>query len=162
MWRCKAGRKRRECHTAAFVYRRDTVWHRTGFSLVELIAVIVILAMLAGLVAMKTRTYLITSKQNGAKVEIRKICEALETFYTTHDRYPTSEEGLEILASGTPQLRGGILDKIPLDPWKNPYQYLQPGTTGPYAVISLGADGREGGEDDAKDLSSEESHVQGR
>lgn len=134
---------------------------RAGFSLVELIAVIVILAMLAGIVAVKTRTYLVTSKQNGAKVEIRKICDALETFYAAHDRYPTSEEGLEILVTGTSRLRGGVLDKIPLDPWKRSYQYIQPGVNGPYAVISLGADGREGGTDDAMDISNEATEEAG-
>lgn len=127
---------------------------RSGFSLVELIAVIVILAMLAGLVAFKTRSYLVTSKQNAARVEIRKICEALETFYTTNDRYPSSDEGLEILATGTDRMPGGILDKVPVDPWRNQYQYIQPGTNDAYDVICLGADGREGGSDADKDIAS--------
>jgi general secretion pathway protein G len=112
---------------------------------VELIAVIVILAMLAGLVAFKTRSYLVTSKQNAARVEIRKICEALETYYAAHDRYPTSDEGLEALANGSDRMPDGILDKVPLDPWRHSYQYTQPGAAGPYDIICLGADGREGG-----------------
>lgn len=127
---------------------------RGAFTLVELIAVIVILAMLAGMVAFKTRSYLITSKQNAARVEIRKISEALETFYATNDRYPTSEEGLEILVKGSPRMPGGILDKVPLDPWRHSYQYNQPGSSGPYEVICLGADGREGGAEENLDIRS--------
>ncbi len=135
---------------------------RGGFSLVELIAVIVILSMLAGLVAFKTRSYLITSKQNGAKVEIRKICEALETFYATEDRYPTSEEGLEILASGSERMPEGILDKVPLDPWRHAYQYNQPGSSGPYDVICLGGDGREGGTAADQDFSNHDVETANR
>lgn len=129
---------------------------RGGFSLVELIAVIVILAMLAGLVAFKTRSYLVTSKQNAARVEIRKICEALETYYATNDRYPSSDEGLEVLATGTDRMPDGILDKVPLDPWRHSYQYIQPGTEDAYDVICLGADGREGGSDADRDITSYE------
>lgn len=140
MWRCERGAK--------------TGVKRHGFSLVELIAVIVILSMLAGLVAVKTRTYLVTSKQNGAKVEIRKLTEALETFYATHDRYPSTDEGLEILAKGTPRMPEGIIDSVPLDPWRNAYQYNQPGRSGPYEIVSLGADGREGGTGGDQDFSS--------
>jgi len=127
---------------------------RNGFSLVELIAVIVILAMLAGLVAFKTRSYLVTSKQNAARVEIRKICEALETYYAANDRYPTSDEGLEALANGSDRMPDGILDKVPLDPWRHSYQYTQPGSDGPYDVICLGADGREGGAAADQDITS--------
>ncbi len=118
---------------------------RGGFSLVELIAVVVILGMLAGIVALNTRSYLNTSKQNTAKVEMAKLVDALETFYTLNDRYPTSDEGLAILKEGNEKMPGGIIQKIPDDPWKNDYQYIQPGTDGPYDLICLGADGKEGG-----------------
>ncbi len=127
---------------------------RKAFSLVELIAVIVILSMLAGLVAFKTRSYLVTSKQNSAKVEIRKLCEALETFFAMNDRYPTSEEGLKILVTGNERMPDGIIDKVPLDPWRVPYQYNMPGKHGAFDVICLGADGREGGTDADRDISN--------
>ena len=135
-------------------HRRSLARRRHAFSLVELIAVIVILSMLAGLVAFKTRSYLVTSKQSSAKVDIRKVCEALETFYAMNDRYPTSDEGLEILVTGTERMPDGIIEKLPLDPWRVPYQYNMPGKNGPYDVICLGADGSEGGTGANQDLSN--------
>ena len=131
----------------------------SGFSLVELIAVIVILSMLAGLVAFKTRSYLLTSKQNGAKVEIRKLSEAIETFFAVNDRYPTSEEGLQVLVNGTERMPDGVIDKVPLDPWQVPYQYNMPGKQGPYDIICLGADGREGGTDADRDITNHDAET---
>jgi len=128
---------------------------RAAFSLVELIVVMVILGMLAGLVAVRTRGYLISSKQNAAKAEIANIVKAIETFYADQGRYPTTDEGLEILAEGTDTWPDGFLNKVPRDPWKNAYEYISPGTREPYEVISLGADGREGGEGENQDFSSE-------
>ncbi len=128
---------------------------RAAFSLVELIVVMVILGMLAGLVAVRTRGYLISSKQNAAKAEIANIIKAIETFYADQGRYPTTDEGLEILAEGTSTWPDGFLNKVPRDPWKNPYEYISPGSREPYEVVSLGADGREGGEGENQDFSSE-------
>ena len=84
-----------------------------GFSLVELIVVMVILGMLAGLVAVQTRGYLISSKQNAAKAEIANIVKALETFYADQDRYPTTDEGIEILVVATDSWPDGFLN----NPW---------------------------------------------
>ena len=126
-----------------------------GFSLVELIVVMVILGMLAGLVAVRTRGYLVSSKQNAAKAEIANIVKAIETFYADQGRYPTTDEGIVILATGTDSWPDGFLNKIPRDPWKNAYEYVCPGSTEPYEVICLGADGREGGEGENKDFTSE-------
>lgn len=128
---------------------------RAAFSLVELIVVMVILGMLAGLVAVRTRGYLISAKQNAAKAEIANISKALETFYADQGRYPTTDEGLDILVEGTSTWPDGFLNKLPKDPWKHPYEYVSPGSTQPYEVISLGADGREGGEGENQDFSSE-------
>ncbi len=128
---------------------------RHAFSLVELIVVMVILGMLAGLVAVRTRGYLISSKQNAAKAEIANIVKAIETFYADQGRYPTTDEGLEVLAEGTDTWPDGFLNKVPRDPWKNSYEYVSPGTTEPYEVLCLGADGREGGEGENRDFSSE-------
>lgn len=129
---------------------------RTGFSLVELIVVMVIIGMLATMVVFRTRSYLIISKQNAAKMEIAKMSEALETFYAMSDRYPTNEEGLVVLSQSTDNLPDGILNKLPLDPWKRDYQYNSPGKTSAYEIICLGADGREGGEAADMDISSED------
>lgn len=128
---------------------------RHGFSLVELIVVMVIIGMLAGLVAMRTRSYLIASKQNAVKAEIANITKALESFYADQSRYPTSEEGLEILIQGTQSFPDGFLTKMPNDPWKNPYEFISPGRNSPYEVICLGEDGEEGGEGANRDISSE-------
>lgn len=129
---------------------------RNAFSLVELIVVMVILGMLAGLVAVRTRGYLISSKQNAAKTEIARIVNAIETFYADQGRYPTTDEGLEILVDGTDTWPDGFLTKVPKDPWKNAYEYVSPGSSEPYEVISLGGDGREGGEGENRDFSSED------
>ncbi len=128
---------------------------RGAFSLVELIVVMVILGMLAGLVAVRTRGYLISSRQHTAKTQIAEIVKAIETFYADQGRYPTTDEGLEILTEGTTTWPDGFLPKVPLDPWKNAYEYVSPGSNEAFEVISLGADGREGGEGENQDFSSE-------
>ncbi len=128
--------------------------HAHGFSLVELIVVMVIIGLLASIVAIRTRSYLIASKQNAAKAEISLIVKALETFYADQSRYPDNEEGIEILVTGTPSFPDGFLTKVPKDPWKNPYEYVSPAEDGPYEVICLGGDGREGGVGGNLDISS--------
>lgn len=129
---------------------------RRGFTLVELMVVIVIIGLLAGVVTFSVRGYLITSKQNIAKMEISKVVQALETFYTINDRYPSNEEGLNVLAQASEKFPDGILTKVPRDPWGSPYQYNHPGRSVPYEVISYGADHREGGESGDRDISSAE------
>lgn len=127
---------------------------RKAFSLVELMAVLVILGMLSGLVAYKTRSYLIYSKQNAAKVEIAKVREAIEAFYAVCDCYPTNEEGIEILTKPSAKFAEGLLSKVPRDPWGNPYQYNNPGKIATFDVICYGADGREGGDGPNQDITS--------
>ena len=127
-----------------------------GFTLVELLVVMVIIGMLASLVVFKTRSYLIASKQNAAKAEIARVVQALESFYAAYDRYPSNDEGLQVLVSGSDVFPDGILNKVPRDPWSNDYQYNSPGRAGPFEVICLGADGREGGEQAADDISSDD------
>ncbi|MEM6471126.1 MAG: type II secretion system major pseudopilin GspG [Planctomycetota bacterium] len=123
-----------------------------GFSLVELIVVMVILGMLAGLVAVRTRGYLVNSRKNAVKTELAQILKALETYRIDQFRYPTEDEGLEILTEATDTFPEGFLTKVPIDPWKNPYLYFL--SEDGVEVISLGADGREGGEGEDADLSS--------
>jgi general secretion pathway protein G len=129
---------------------------RHGFSLVEVLVVMVIIGILASLVVFRTRSYLIVSKQNAAKVEIARLVQALETFYSVHDRYPTNEEGIEVLAIASAEFPDGILNKVPDDPWRHPYQYNSPGENGPFEVICLGADGREGGDGADSDIHSDD------
>jgi general secretion pathway protein G len=127
---------------------------RRAFSLVELMVVIVIIGLLAGVSTISVRTYLIHSKQNVAKLEISKICQALDTFYGQFDRYPTADEGIAVLGSKSDAFPDGLMNKVPVDPWGHPYEYLCPGRTGPYEVICYGADHREGGTGADADFSS--------
>lgn len=133
---------------------------RWAFSLLELMVVLVILGLLSGIVVFKTRSYLVLSKQNATKVEIAKIREALETFYAVCDRYPTNEEGLAALVQPNEKFSEGLLNKVPRDPWGNPYQYNNPGRNGPYEVICYGGDSREGGDGANLDISSDDEQNQ--
>jgi general secretion pathway protein G len=128
---------------------------RAAFSLVELMVVVVIIGLLSSLVAVQTRSYLIASKQNAAKAEIRTMVDAMETFFLNQSRYPTNEEGVAILTKGTASYPDGFLKKVPTDPWGRPYEYNSPGAYSPFEIICLGADGREGGEGADADISSE-------
>ncbi len=125
-----------------------------GFTLVELMVVIVLIGLLAGVVTIQTRSYLLAGKKSVAKVELSKISQALDTFYTAFDRYPTTEEGLEVLTQENDTFEGGLLSKLPRDPWRNRYEYVQPGRESAYEIICYGADGREGGEGADADISS--------
>ena len=127
---------------------------RSGFSLPELMVVIVIIGLLAGVATVSVRSYLVRGKQNVARMEIAKICESLDAFYAHFDRYPTTEEGIAVLAAKTADFPDGLLNKVPTDPWGNPYEYVVPGTTGPYEVICYGADHRQGGTGGDGDISS--------
>lgn len=115
---------------------------RAGFSLIEIMIVIVIIGMLAGTVTLSTKHYVNKARYNRAKSDIRVIQTAIENYYAEHARYPSTAEGL------------GVVDGLELrnDPWKNPYDYVSPGTAGDYDVISYGADGRDGGIDFDADL----------
>lgn len=129
---------------------------RCGFSLVELMAVIVIIGLLSGIVTISVRTFLIKSKQNIAKLEISKLSTALESFYVAYDRYPTNQEGLEILTEESDEFPDALFSVIPTDPWNYPYEYISPGRNTPYEIICYGADHREGGSGGDKDLISSE------
>lgn len=135
-------------------WRRRHEPARRGFSLVELMVVLVIIGILASVVTINVRSYLITGKQNAAKMDIAKLCDALESFYAMHDRYPTNEEGLILLTQKTEKMSEPLITKDPKDPWGRPYQYNQPGRDQPYEIICYGADGREGGDGADKDLVS--------
>jgi len=129
---------------------------RWGFSLVELMVVIVIIGLLAGVVTISVRSYLIRSRQNVAKLEIAKICQALETYYSHFDKYPTNEKGIAALAEKSSAFPDGLLNKLPTDPWGHSYEYQAPGRKGAYEVVSYGADHREGGTGADTDISSDD------
>src|ERR1051326_3788656 len=115
---------------------KDATKRRRAFTLVELMVVIVLIGLLAGAVTLGARAYLITGKQRVAKLEIAKICQALDTFYSVFDRYPTTDEGLTILTKPNDRFPESLLSKMPIDPWGHRYEYIQPGRTGPYEVMS--------------------------
>jgi general secretion pathway protein G len=125
-----------------------------GFSLVEFTAVLALMAIVAGIVAVSVRPLMVKGKQDATRTEIAHICAALDSFYNVYGRYPTNEEGLAILRQKTDKLTEPLLTHDPIDPWGHPYQYNTPGREGPYEVIGFGADGRPGGEGADKDIGS--------
>lgn len=125
--------------------------HR-GFSFLELMVVIVIIGLLASGVMVGSRHMLDKAKISRTRSDLAAYKSAIEAFYAENSRYPSNEEGLAVLA-------GKFIDKLRLDPWKRPYQYNSPGRNAPYEVISLGADGREGGEGVDSDLNSDDEDI---
>jgi len=135
--------------------RRPIGTFNKGFTLTEIMIVLVIIGLLAGVVTINVRSYLIRGRQTTARKDISTICEAIDTFYATCKRYPTNEEGLAILTQKSEKLPEPLIKDHDLkDPWDNPYQYNQPGRQGPYEVISYGLDGREGGDGEDADIVS--------
>lgn len=132
---------------------------RRGFTLVELMVVVVIIGLLAGAVTLSVRTYLIAGKQSVAKLEISKIIQALDTYYSAYDRYPSNDEGIEALSEPSSKFPEGLLSKLPVDPWGNPYEYVYPGPKGGSLVACYGADAREGGAGADSDITSDDLDV---
>jgi general secretion pathway protein G len=126
---------------------------------VELMVVIVIIGLLSGVVTISVRSYLIRGKQTVARLEIAKMAQAIDTFYGHFDRYPTNEEGISALAEKTEAFPDGLLNKIPVDPWGHAYEYNYPGRSGPYDLVSYGADHEEGGASADADLTNADIEV---
>lgn len=128
-----------------------------GFTLVELLVVLVILALLAALVGPKVIGYMSSSKVKTAHVQIAAYQTALELYHLDLGRYPQSTEGLAALAkapSGATGWAGPYLDKaVAADPWGTPYDYTSAADGSGYTLRSFGADGKEGGEGDNADIS---------
>jgi len=129
-----------------------------GFTLIEILIVVIIISLLASLVGPKLFKKVGASRQKTAMAQITLIETALKTFRLDVGRYPTTEEGLKALIVSPEGLRmwdGPYLEKdIPLDPWGNPYVYKSPGEKYEYEIISFGADGKAGGEGESADISS--------
>jgi general secretion pathway protein G len=128
---------------------------KKGFSLIEIMIVIIILGLLAGLVLPKLMGQADKAKKKIVCVQMNALKDALKSFKLDNGTFPTTEEGLEALISNPDDNRyksyqnGGYIDgKPPLDPWKNPYIYLN--DSGIIDFISLGTDGQEGGEEDIR------------
>ncbi|MDD5402913.1 MAG: type II secretion system major pseudopilin GspG [Sulfuricella sp.] len=130
-----------------------------GFTLIELLVVLVILGLLASLAGPKVISYLGGAKSDSAKLQIEEFGASLDLFKLETGRYPTTQEGLQALVQAPPGIsgwNGPYLKKkmVPKDPWGNEYHYESPGQHGAYDVYSLGADNKEGGEGENKDLTS--------
>jgi general secretion pathway protein G len=127
-----------------------------GFTLIELLVVLVILGLLAGLVGPNIINQLGGAKTDTALVQIKQLEQAVEMYKLDVGRYPTSSEGLEALVEkpgdadgwNGPYLKGGV----PLDPWKQDYLYVYPGTRADVEIFTLGQDGTEGGEGENSDV----------
>lgn len=132
-----------------------------GFTLIELLVVLLILGLIAGLAGPQVMNYLGESKAKAAKLQIEEFGSSLDLFKFDVGRYPDNQEGLQGLVQtpagqGADRWRGPYLRKknVPKDPWGNDYQYAAPGRHGQYDIVSFGADGREGGDGDNKDIAS--------
>jgi len=131
----------------------------SGFTLLELLVVLAILALLAAFVGPAVLNQLSGAKSDAAKIQIRNIEASLDLYRLDVGRYPTMEEGLQALVSPVPGLdkwRGPYLKKKEglQDPWGVPYHYRIPGQNGPYDIYSLGADNAEGGDGENRDVSN--------
>jgi general secretion pathway protein G len=138
---------------------RPGLWSRAGFTLLELLVVLVVLALLAGLVAPRVLDYLGGARHDAAKLQIGRLATVLEYYRLDTGGYPTGEQGLEALLRPPPGVegwKGPYLEgsELPRDPWGRPYVYRAPAGDAPFEIVSLGADGRPGGEGEDADISS--------
>jgi general secretion pathway protein G len=130
-----------------------------GFTLIELLVVLAIIGLLAGLVGPQVIKHLGESKSKAARIQIEELSSALDMYRIDNGRYPTGEEGLDVLVeapSNAASWNGPYLrkKKVPLDPWNQLYHYAAPGQHGKYDLFTLGADNAEGGDGEDKDVVS--------
>jgi general secretion pathway protein G len=139
------------------------IWRRlsgsAGFTLIEMLVVLVIIGLIMGLVGPRVLNYLTDARMKAARLQIEALSSALDLYFLDTGRYPAASEGLGALVRrpgnvGTwngPYLKG---ETVPPDPWGNAYVYRSPGDRAPYEIISLGSDGRDGGTGNAADIKS--------
>lgn len=134
-----------------------------GFTLIEIMVVIVILGILAGLIVPRIMGRPEEAKRTKARLQIESLETAVKLFKLDNGYYPTTEQGLQALVEQPESGRipkswrkGGYLEKgsVPKDPWGNEFVFISPGVNGDYDVISYGADGTAGGEENDKDINS--------
>ena len=132
-----------------------------GFTLVEIMVVVVIIGILGALVVPKLLGRTGEARVTAARTDIATMSQALKLYKLDNQRYPSTEQGLQALitkptsgpaANGWKE--GGYMEKLPKDPWGNPYQYLSPGIHGEVDVFSLGADGQPSGTGEDADVGS--------
>ena len=132
-----------------------------GFTLIEIMVVVVIMGILAALVVPKLMGRTDDARISAARQDVATVMQALKLYRLDNQRYPTTVQGLQALVAKPTSgpvsngwKAGGYLDKLPKDPWGSPYQYLSPTIKGKIDVFSLGADGQLGGEGNDADLGS--------
>ena len=134
---------------------------RRGFTLLEVMVVVVILGILAALVVPKILSRPDEARVIAAKQDIASMMQALKLYRLDNQRYPSTEQGLQALVARPASAplaanwkAGGYVERVPRDPWGNPYHYLNPGVRGELDVFSMGADGALGGEGNDADIGS--------
>jgi general secretion pathway protein G len=130
-----------------------------GFTLIELMVVLVIIGVLAALIVPNVLDRADDARTTAARTDVNNLMQALKLYRLDNQRYPTGEQGLAALitkpsTSPVPPNWRPYLDKLPADPWGRPYQYLNPGVHAEVDVLSLGADGQPGGEGKDADIGS--------
>lgn len=132
---------------------------QAGFTLLELLVVLGIIAMLAGIVGPQVMKHMGESKTKAAKVQIEDLAATLDMYKLDLGYYPSTDEGLQALVESPDTAKrwnGPYLQKskVPVDPWQNEYHYVSPGEHGKFDLFSYGADGKEGGEGEDQDVVS--------
>ena len=139
--------------------KRDRSWLVRGFTLIELMVVLVIIGVLAALVVPNVLDRADDARVAAARVDVNNLTQALKLYRLDNQRYPTADQGLRALVQRpdkppVPTNWKAYVDKLPNDPWGQPYVYLNPGVNGEIDVMSYGADGQPGGEGKAADIGS--------
>ena len=132
---------------------------QAGFTLIELMVVLVIIGVLAALIVPNVLDRAEDARATAARTDVNNLMQALKLYKLDNQRFPTSEQGLQALVSRpaaepVPPNWKPYVDKLPNDPWGRPYQYLNPGVKGEIDVMSFGADGQPGGEGKNADIGS--------
>jgi general secretion pathway protein G len=143
-------------HTVSFSPRRQS-----GFTLIEIMVVVVILGIMATLIGPKLLSRVDDAKITKAKQDLAQLKQSLELYKLDNQRYPTTEQGLQSLVTkpttgpaANGWKTGGYIDKLPKDPWNGAYQYLSPGVKGSVDIFTFGGDGQPGGSGNDADIGS--------
>ena len=118
-----------------------------GFSLIEVMVVLVIIALLSSIIGINVKSHIDSGRRKKARADIAIMANQVKLFYANNGRYPTTSEGLGALV---PE----YIDTLSKDPWQRDYQYEFPGRSGPFDIICFGADGREGGDEGDADITN--------